>query len=86
MKKLVSGICFIMFLLSCIPIYGQEKIKDNTKQKAIEDMAEESVLEWLKIIDAGKFKAGWDACSEYLKKAIEKTTFEKSLKEALSSN
>jgi hypothetical protein len=84
MRRLVSAICITVLMLYFIPLYAQENIKDGTKQKSIEDVAVESVLEWLKIIDAGKYKEGWDICSEYLKKAVEKSDFEKSMKGALS--
>jgi hypothetical protein len=60
-----------------VPADGQ-----NAKHAAAEKTAIESVQPWLALVDQGQYSQGWLAAADYLKSAVDRRDFIKSLTEA----
>jgi hypothetical protein len=73
--KPIAITILILFLFLPLPTPAAEKHDDAEKQAA----AAES---WLALVDDGKYAESWDAAAEYLKNAVSKDDFVKSLNAA----
>ncbi len=49
------------------------------KHDEVEKQAVESAKSWIKLVDQGKYSDAWDVAAEYLKNAVSKEDFAKSL-------
>ena len=72
MRTTVS-VVLAAILLSPVLATAAEK-HDDAEKKAVE-----SAEAWLKLVDQGKYGDAWDSASEYLKDAVSKEDFAKSL-------
>ena len=72
MKAITCITCATMLLLPLVAIAAEKH--DDAEKKAVE-----SAEAWLKLVDQAKYGEAWDAAAEYLRNAVSKEDFEKSL-------
>ena len=70
-----ATICAALALFICLPVLATAAEKHEDAEKK----AGESAEAWLKLVDQGKYGDAWDSAAEYLKDAVSKEDFAKSL-------
>jgi hypothetical protein len=75
--KLGCRVLLMVFLFPLL-LFAAEDSKQNTQGNPAK-LAVASAQQWLQIIDAGNYSEGWENSSEYMKNAVPRDVFKKSL-------
>jgi hypothetical protein len=71
---------FVIWSAIALPLLAVAAEKrDGAEKQAAEKKATASAEAWLQLLDQAKYGESWDTAAEYLKNAVEKKDFEKSL-------